>query len=100
MYKFFANKFTFGVISVLFIGAFAWNSSQSKAVASEDHLFRDLATLVMHGPTMPPDPWDGTIVAAKHGPTMPPDPWDGTIVAAKHGPTMPPDPWDGTIVAA
>jgi len=44
---------------------------------------------VSHGPTFPPDPWDGKVA---HGPTFPPDPWDGKVA---HGPTFPPDPWDG-----
>jgi hypothetical protein len=43
---------------------------------------------VIHGPSMPPDPWD---VRVTHGPSMPPDPWD---VRSAHGPSMPPDPWD------
>ena len=54
---------------------------------------------IAHGPTMPPDPWEGTsnFTLVAHGPTMPPDPWEGTgNVAPKHGPTMPPDPWEGT----
>jgi hypothetical protein len=47
-----------------------------------------------HGPTMPPNPWDGlaAVRSSDHGPTMPPNPWDGL---ADHGPTMPPNPWDG-----
>src|ERR1035441_4093683 len=36
---------------------------------------------VSHGPTLPPDPWDGKVA---HGPTLPPDPWDGKVA---HGPT-------------
>lgn len=31
---------------------------------------------VAHGPSFPPDPWDGKTIVA-HGPTFPPDPWDG-----------------------
>jgi hypothetical protein len=46
---------------------------------------------VSHGPTFPPDPWDGKVA---HGPTFPPDPWDGKVA---HGPTFPPDPWDGKV---
>ena len=46
---------------------------------------------VSHGPTLPPDPWDGKVA---HGPTLPPDPWDGKVA---HGPTLPPDPWDGRV---
>ena len=34
---------------------------------------------VAHGPTFPPDPWDGVRIA--HGPTFPPDPWDGVRIA-------------------
>jgi len=49
-------------------------------------------TQVSHGPTFPPDPWDGKVM---HGPTFPPDPWDGKVA---HGPTFPPDPWDGKTV--
>jgi len=51
------------------------------------------APQVSHGPTFPPDPWDGKVAVA-HGPTFPPDPWDGKVA---HGPTFPPDPWDGKI---
>jgi hypothetical protein len=50
------------------------------------------APQVSHGPTFPPDPWDGKVA---HGPTFPPDPWDGKVA---HGPTFPPDPWDGKSV--
>jgi hypothetical protein len=46
---------------------------------------------VSHGPSFPPDPWDGKIA---HGPSFPPDPWDGKIA---HGPSFPPDPWDGKV---
>jgi hypothetical protein len=35
----------------------------------------------------------------KHGPSLPPDPWDGNL-AVKHGPSLPPDPWDGNLAAA
>jgi hypothetical protein len=40
------------------------------------------APQVSHGPTFPPDPWDGKVA---HGPTFPPDPWDGK---AEHGPRL------------
>jgi len=46
---------------------------------------------VSHGPTLPPNPWDGKVA---HGPTLPPNPWDGKIA---HGPTLPPNPWDGKM---
>jgi len=58
-------------------------------------LFALAVTLGDHGPTMPPDPWDGIAALRDHGPTMPPDPWDGIAALRDHGPTMPPDPWDG-----
>jgi len=45
-----------------------------------------------HGPTFPPDPWEGKVA---HGPTFPPSPWDGKV---SHGPTFPPDPWEGKVV--
>jgi hypothetical protein len=47
------------------------------------------APQIAHGPTFPPNPWDGKIA---HGPTFPPNPWDGKVA---HGPTFPPNPWDG-----
>jgi len=47
---------------------------------------------VAHGPTFPPNPWDGKVA---HGPTFPPNPWDGKVA---HGPTFPPNPWDGKSV--
>jgi len=41
------------------------------------------------------------IATADHGPTMPPNPWDGFAAhrtpASDHGPTMPPNPWDGLL---
>jgi len=46
---------------------------------------------VSHGPSFPPDPWDGKVA---HGPSFPPDPWDGKVA---HGPSFPPDPWDGKV---
>jgi hypothetical protein len=46
---------------------------------------------VGHGPSFPPDPWDGKVA---HGPSFPPDPWDGKV---SHGPSFPPDPWDGRV---
>jgi hypothetical protein len=43
-----------------------------------------------------------TFALADHGPTMPPNPWDGFAAVrapagADHGPTMPPNPWDGIV---
>ena len=41
-----------------------------------------------------------SLAIADHGPTMPPNPWDGLTLQSPagtpdHGPTMPPNPWDG-----
>jgi hypothetical protein len=96
MRRFFENRFAFLVTCTLFTSAFAWNMSHGlDGIPSRHHSQVDATELIAHGPTMPPDPWDGVNVA--HGPTMPPDPWDGVNVA--HGPTMPPDPWDGVKIA-
>ena len=32
---------------------------------------------ISHGPSFPPDPWDGKVA---HGPSFPPDPWDGKLL--------------------
>ena len=40
-----------------------------------------LALGLMHGPTLPPDPWAGSSLMA-HGPTLPPDPWAGSSLTA------------------
>jgi hypothetical protein len=96
MRKFFENKIAFATISSLFALAFALNFSQGATAPSGLHARPAAMTAAMHGPTMPPNPWDGVRVG--HGPTMPPNPWDGLTVAAMHGPTMPPNPWDGVRV--
>ncbi|MGD0499887.1 MAG: hypothetical protein ABSC23_15770 [Bryobacteraceae bacterium] len=72
--------------------AFAGIAAQRIGPAMPGLLLTDPAPIqVAHGPTMPPNPWEGVQVA--HGPTMPPNPWEGVQVA--HGPTMPPNPWEG-----
>jgi hypothetical protein len=91
MRKFFDSKFAFIAVLSLFTSAFTWNMlhGERAIVIDGGHLLMvPDVTLVAHGPTVPPDPWD---VRIAHGPTVPPDPWDVRIA---HGPTVPPDPWD------
>jgi hypothetical protein len=91
------NKIAYAATVSLFTAALAWNIVHGGSHAVPAHMLLPLegsdaeVVRVAHGPTMPPDPWEGVRVA--HGPTMPPDPWEGVRVA--HGPTMPPDPWEG-----
>jgi hypothetical protein len=89
-------NFSFIALLSLFISALTWNMVDSVgANAGRSALLSPDVPLVAHGPTVPPDPWDGVRIA--HGPTVPPDPWDGVRIA--HGPTVPPDPWDGVRIA-
>ena len=92
------SKFMFAVVFILFALACAANAIQGAGVGFPSHKLLAGPVNVAHGPTMPPDPWDGQVTIA-HGPTMPPDPWDGQVTIA-HGPTMPPDPWDGQVTIA
>ena len=97
MRTFFASKLAFLAVLFLFASAFTWNILQGVGATNSGHmLLAPDAVLLAHGPSMPPDPWDGVRIA--HGPSMPPDPWDGVRIA--HGPSMPPDPWDGVRIAA
>src|SRR5436309_9144742 len=96
MRKFFENKTAFVAIFCTFTFAITWNILHgSQPIESGRSFVASEAALIAHGPTFPPDPWDGVRIA--HGPTFPPDPWDGVRIA--HGPTFPPDPWDGVRVA-
>ena len=92
------NKLIFAAVIALFALACASNAIQGAGVPVHSHMLLAEPVNVAHGPTMPPDPWDGNVTIA-HGPTMPPDPWDGNVTIA-HGPTMPPDPWDGNVTIA
>jgi hypothetical protein len=94
MLRFFEKKTALLTICSLFTVALAWNTVQGASAAIPDHRLTNGIT-VAHGPTFPPDPWEGVRVA--HGPTFPPDPWEGVRVA--HGPTFPPDPWEGVLLA-
>ena len=81
MYKFFESKLAFGAVFSLFAISFAWNASQGAALPFTGHLMMDSSgTQVAHGPSIPPDPWEGTgsSVRVAHGPSIPPDPWEGT----------------------
>jgi hypothetical protein len=92
----FNGKFAFIAVFSVSTFAFTWNVLHGAGTTVGGHtLTASHAVLLAHGPTVPPDPWDGVRVA--HGPTVPPDPWDGVRIA--HGPTVPPDPWDGVRIA-
>jgi hypothetical protein len=93
MQRFFENKLAFVAIFVLFATAVAFNASQGNESPAAANKWRTSpVTQLAHGPSIPPDPWDG--LAANHGPSIPPDPWDGNS-KVQHGPSIPPDPWDG-----
>ena len=100
MQKFLTNRFAFSVVLFFSQAAFAWNSSHGALAPCAGILWMHFngAVLMAHGPSMPPDPWDGNLKVA-NGPSMPPDPWDGNLKVA-HGPSMPPDPWDGNLIGA
>ena len=97
MRKVFASKFAFIAVLFLFTSAFTWNIVDGAGAIVGGHiLMAPDAVLLAHGPSVPPDPWDGVRIA--HGPSVPPDPWDGVRIA--HGPSVPPDAWDGVNVTA
>jgi hypothetical protein len=93
MRKFFENKVVYAVIVFIFAACSAWSAKEESADTQSGYLLRAPAELIAHGPTLPPDPWQGGTLLA-HGPTLPPDPWQGGTLLA-HGPTLPPDPWQG-----
>jgi hypothetical protein len=95
MRKNFDLKFAFIALLSLLTSLFTWNMVRGTRVASGSLAMVPGVTLVAHGPSLPPDPWDGVRIA--HGPSLPPDPWDGVRIA--HGPSLPPDPWDGVRIA-
>ena len=81
MRKVFASKFAFIAVLFLFTSAFTWNIVDGAgAIVGEHILMAPDAVLLAHGPSVPPDPWDGVRIA--HGPSVPPDPWDGVNVTA------------------
>ena len=96
MRRFFDSKFAFIAVLSLFTSAFTWNMVHGTGATVGGHrLVLPDVMLVAHGPSIPPNPWDGVRIA--HGPSIPPDPWDGVRIA--HGPSIPPDPWDGVRIA-
>ena len=75
------NKVAFAVIVIAFLFASgAVIATGSYAPVSGHSLLPPDSLYIAHGPTMPPDPWEGTgnYTLVAHGPTMPPDPWEGT----------------------
>jgi hypothetical protein len=89
------NKIVLFAILFLFTAAFARNSAQGTVDNGHSMIAAD-SVLLAHGPSVPPDPWEGVRLA--HGPSVPPDPWEGVRLA--HGPSVPPDPWEGVSIAA
>ena len=89
------NKVAFSAILFLFTAGIAWTSVQG-IIANGHPMIAGDSVLFAHGPSIPPDPWEGVRLA--HGPSIPPDPWEGVRVA--HGPSIPPDPWEGVSIAA
>ena len=80
MRKFFDGKLAFIAVLFLFTCAFTWNMVHGPSAISSGQIpMAPGAVLSAHGPTFPPDPWDGVRIA--HGPTFPPDPWDGVRAA-------------------
>lgn len=83
------SKISFAITSCAFLAALGWNASQGAGLYLPGHgSFVIPTTLIAHGPTLPPDPWE---MLTAHGPTLPPDPWE---MLTAHGPTLPPDPWE------
>lgn len=61
MHRFFESKLAFGAVLSLFAVTFAWNVSQGIAAAVPGHmLVAPENTDLAHGPSIPPDPWEGT----------------------------------------
>src|SRR5258707_13739953 len=96
MPRFFDNKIAFGAIIFVFTIAFAWCVIHGTGMPLPGHLMLDPDSMnVAHGPTLPPDPWEGGLAA--HGPTLPPDPWEGGLVAQRD--MLPPQTWQGGLVS-
>src|SRR6202162_1388592 len=95
MRSIFQNKVVGGVIVLLSAAAFAGTAKQGTGAIKSSLLTAPDSESIMHGPSLPPDPWEGVRLA--HGPSLPPDPWEGLRLA--HGPSLPPDPWEGLRLA-
>ena len=85
MRSFLENKVAYIVTVSLFTAALAWNVVHGGSSAVPGHTVlpveRSEAKVQAHGPSIPPDPWEGVRVVA-HGPSIPPDPWEGISLAA------------------
>ena len=81
MRRFFENENKVAILAILFLSTatLAWNSVQGTVVNGHSIIAAD-SVLLAHGPSVPPDPWDGVRLA--HGPSVPPD-RDGVSVTAK-----------------
>src|SRR5436190_20724725 len=87
MKTFFANKFAFVAIFLLFAFALTWNLAHGDEALSSSHLLpAPVEALIAHGPSVPPT-CDGCVQIA-HGPSIPPT-CDGCVLIA-HGPPVPP----------
>ena len=66
MRSFLENKVAYAATVSLFTAALAWNSGHGGISAIPGHLFLPLehsdAEVIAHGPSMPPDPWEGVRV--------------------------------------
>ena len=94
MRRFFENKNNVAWFAIPFLFITALACIQGTAVDGHPMIATD-SVLLAHGPSIPPDPWEGVRLA--HGPSIPPDPWEGVRLA--HGPSIPPDPWEGVRLA-
>ena len=60
MRSFFENKFAFIAVLCIFTVAMTWNILHGAGAVESGHLFVAPDDIrVAHGPTFPPDPWDG-----------------------------------------
>ena len=66
MHTFFDSKFALIVVLVLFTSAFAWNGMNAPKTLDAGQVLMAPAdgVLIAHGPTFPPDPSDGVLIAA------------------------------------
>ena len=96
MRNFFENRMFCAVVAWLFAAGFAFNAHQGTVAMRPSSLWSAVdLELVAHGPTLPPEPWQGEARQIAHGPTLPPEPWQGEARLVAHGPTLPPEPWQG-----
>ena len=81
MRRFLDSKFVYGAVLSTFAMAFACHAGQGASAPAAGHITATPAQImVAHGPSIPPDPWEGTgsSIRVAHGPSIPPDPWEGT----------------------